>query len=110
MTPPLRAARRHPLAVAAPLLAGLLSVRSALADYEPNAYVEPGTNLRLEYNLYVPNGPKYTHVPEGADVVGTVVNGEVKSTTSWKVNYNYKLDAAKDVPPTAVKYAGAGKI
>lgn len=61
-------------------------------------------------NLYVPNGPKYTHVPEGADVVGTVVNGEVKSTTSWKVNYNYKLDAAKDVPPTAVKYAGAGKI
>lgn len=56
MTPPLRAARRHPLAVAAPLLAGLLSVRSALADYEPNAYVEPGTNLRLEYNLYVPNG------------------------------------------------------
>ena len=49
-------------------------------------------------------------VPEGADVVGTVVNGEVKSTTAWKVNYTYKLDNANDVPPTTVKYAGAGKI
>ncbi len=61
-------------------------------------------------NVYVPSGPKYTHDPEGADVVGTVVNGEVKSTTTWKVDYSYELDAAKDVPPTTVKYAGAGKL
>ena len=26
------------------------------ADYEPNKFVEPGTNLVLEYNLYVPDG------------------------------------------------------
>jgi MYXO-CTERM domain-containing protein len=28
----------------------------ARADYEPNKYTEPGTNLVLEYNLYVPDG------------------------------------------------------
>lgn len=35
----------------------------ARADYEPNKYVEPGTNQVLEYNLYVPanivSGTKY---------------------------------------------------
>jgi pectate lyase len=61
-------------------------------------------------NIYVPNGPTYTHSPEGADIVGTVVNGEVKSTSTWKVNYTYKLDKANDVPPTVIQYAGAGKI
>jgi pectate lyase len=61
-------------------------------------------------NLYVPNGPQYTHQPEGADTVGEVVNGEVKSTSTWKVNYTYPLDRANDVPPTVTQYAGAGKI
>jgi MYXO-CTERM domain-containing protein len=28
----------------------------ARADYEPNKFTEPGTNLVLEYNLYVPDG------------------------------------------------------
>jgi len=28
----------------------------AHADYEPNKFVEPGTNLVLEYNLFVPDG------------------------------------------------------
>jgi poly(3-hydroxybutyrate) depolymerase len=33
---------------------GLCSAGQARADYEANKYVEPGTNLVLEYNLYVP--------------------------------------------------------
>ena len=61
-------------------------------------------------NIYAPNGPTYTHTIEKADVIGTVVNGEVKSTTDWKVNYNYTLHNAKDVPPTVIKYAGAGNL
>lgn len=61
-------------------------------------------------NIYLPNGPSYTHQVEKADVIGTVVNGEVKSTSSWRVNYAYALDKAEDVPATALKYAGAGKI
>ncbi|MES1172892.1 MAG: hypothetical protein ABUL62_01095 [Myxococcales bacterium] len=33
---------------------GLSSAGQARADYEANKYTEPGTNLVLEYNLYVP--------------------------------------------------------
>lgn len=29
--------------------------KQAVADYEPHEYIEPGTGLVLEYNLYVPN-------------------------------------------------------
>lgn len=38
------------------LLATLGVSLPAQADYEPNKYTEPGTNLVLEYNLYVPDG------------------------------------------------------
>ena len=58
----------------------------------------------------MPGGPSYTHEVEDVDVIGTVVNGEVESTTSWRVDYGYDLDDARDVPPTVVTYAGAGKI
>lgn len=61
-------------------------------------------------NLYVPSGPSYTHTVEKQDLIGTVVNGEVQSTTNWKVNYSYTLDEAKDVPATTIAYAGSGKI
>src|SRR6478735_10955455 len=41
----------------------LFTASSARADYQPNKYVEPGTNQVLEYNLYVPSkltaGQKY---------------------------------------------------
>src|SRR5262249_34911381 len=48
-------------------------------------------------NLYAPSGsPTFTHKPEGADVVGTVVGCEVKSTSTWKPTYTYKLDKAND--------------
>jgi pectate lyase len=61
-------------------------------------------------NIYLPNGPSYTHQIEKADVIGTVVNGEVKSTSNWRVSYKYTLDKAEDVSATVLKYAGAGKI
>jgi len=61
-------------------------------------------------NIYAPNGPTYTHKIEKQDKVGEVVNGEVKSTTNFRVNYNYKLDKANDVPPTVIRHAGSGKI
>ena len=61
-------------------------------------------------NLYAPDGPTYTHDIEDVDVIGTVVNCEVVSTSSWRVNYSYQLDNAIDVPPTVIQYAGAGKM
>ncbi|MBN2736538.1 MAG: carbohydrate-binding protein [Spirochaetales bacterium] len=61
-------------------------------------------------NLYAPSGPTYTHNPEGADVIGEVVNCEVRSTTNWRMDYNYTLDSAVDVPATVIQYAGAGKM
>jgi MYXO-CTERM domain-containing protein len=41
---------------AATLLASFCRSAPAHADYEANKYVEPGTNMVLEYNLYVPAG------------------------------------------------------
>jgi len=38
------------------LLASMGRALPANADYEPNKYTEPGTNLVLEYNLFVPDG------------------------------------------------------
>ena len=61
-------------------------------------------------NIYLPNGPSYTHSIEDVDVIGTVVDGEVQSTTGWTVDYTYPLDDAVDVRPTTIQYAGAGKI
>ena len=56
------------------------------------------------------NDPTYTHDIEDVDVIGTVENCEVVSTSSWRVNYSYQLDNAVDVPPTVIQYAGAGKM